>query len=404
MKLEIKTDSYFDGYHYHREGPYQITVDQGNIIGVSSQPNKQCHESVHLSAKFLMPAFTEAHCHLFLDGDELNQEKRSAYLKRTDIFEMTQMALKNVDRYRDSGVTLIRDAGDIFGVNTKVKKIIEESEEFNLVIRKPGKAIRKKNKYGSFMALEVDEKNSIEDIIDVIAPHADDLKVILTGIIDFEAGVVKGNPQFTIEETRRIVQSAHRYGLLSFAHCSGLEGLELAVMCGINSIEHGFFMTEEILLKMAQKNMAWVPTFCPVYFQWENPSFANWSLKAIDGLNKILENHRQMIKLAYELNVNVALGTDAGSYGVPHGHSIFKEILCMLESGARLENILSSATVTPRKLWGEPDNTILVGNCANFITLRNDPFQDIQAIKEVSGVYYNDNIYIPKLNLEGAKL
>lgn len=404
MKLKVITDAYFDGYRYHQDGPYQIIVENGNIVRITAKQNDHCDESTYINSKFVMPAFTEAHCHLFLDGDELNTEKRSEYIKSADVFQMTQVALRNIDRYLELGVTLIRDAGDIFGVNTKVKKIIEERDELKPTIRKPGKAIRKKNKYGSFMALEVDEKNSIENIIDVIAPHADDLKIILTGIIDFEAGVVKGPPQFTLEETQRIVKSAHRYGLLSFAHCSGIEGLELATMCGINSIEHGFFMTKDILIKMAQKNIAWVPTFCPVYFQWENPTYANWNQKAIDGLFKILENHRQMIKLAYELKVNVVLGTDAGSYGVPHGYSIFKEILCLLESGAKLENILSSATVLPRKLWGEPDNMILVGNSANFITLHNDPFKEIHALKEVSGVYYQNQIYLPKPKQEGVKL
>lgn len=404
MKLKINTDTYFDGYEYHQNGPFQIIVENGRIVSVTSNQNDHCDDSTYINTKFLMPAFTEAHCHLFLDGDELNTENRSEYLKRADNFKMTQVALKNIDRYRDLGVTLIRDAGDIYGVNTKVKKIVEERLELKPIIRKPGKAIRKKNKYGSFMALEVDEQNSIEDVIDKIAPNADDLKVILTGIIDFEAGAVKGSPQFSLEETHRIVKSAHRYGLLTFAHCSGLEGLELAVKCGLNSIEHGFFMNKDILLKMYQKNIAWVPTFCPVYFQWENPSYAKWNQKAIDGLFQILENHRQMIKLAYELKVNVVLGTDAGSYGVPHGFSIFKEILCLLESGAPLENILSSATVVPRKLWGEPDNTILVGNDANFITLKKDPFNEIHALTEVSGVYYHDQIYLPKLKREGVKL
>ena len=404
MKLKVNTDAYFDGYKYHQNGPYQIKVKDGVIVGVTSKQNDHCDESTYVNTKFLMPSFTEAHCHLFLDGDELNTEKRSEYLKRADVFEMTQVALKNIERYRDLGVTLIRDAGDIYGINTKVKKINDGILELKPVIRKPGKAIRKKNKYGSFMALEVDEQNSIEDVVDVIAPNADDLKVILTGIIDFELGAVKGVPQFSLEETQRIVKSAHRYGLLSFAHCSGVEGLELAVACGLNSIEHGFFMTEEILKKMAHKNIAWVPTFCPVYFQWENPSYAKWNQKAIDGLHKILENHRKMIKLAYELKVNVVLGTDSGSYGVPHGFSIFKEILCMLESGAKLENILSSATVVPRKLWGELDNTILVGNNANFITLKKDPFKEIQALTEVSGVYIQGQIYLPKLKQEGVML
>ena len=69
-----------------------------------------------------------------------------------------------------------------------------------------------------------------------------------------------------------------------------------------------------------------------------------------------------------------------------------------------MEKILSSATVLPRKLWGEPDNMILVGNDANFITLNNDPFKEIHALTEVSGVYCQNQIYLPKLKKEGVKL
>jgi imidazolonepropionase-like amidohydrolase len=75
-ELAIVTQSYFDGHRYHNSGPYTIAIADGRIasirLGASSDPT--------LTAPFAMPGLVEAHCHLFLDGAELDVNKRKDHL------------------------------------------------------------------------------------------------------------------------------------------------------------------------------------------------------------------------------------------------------------------------------------------------------------------------------------
>ena len=139
------------------------------------------------------------------------------------------------------------------------------------------------------MAREVGTREEITAAVREIAATADDLKVIQTGIIDFKAGTVKGEPQFDTAELQFIVRLAREEGLRTFVHCSGAAGIEVAVAAGVDSIEHGFFMTRELLKGMANQGIAWVPTFSPVEFQWRRPEIAGWDEQTVSNLRRILD-------------------------------------------------------------------------------------------------------------------
>ena len=120
MNKKIVTDSYFDGYSYYSEGPYRISVENNIIIDIEEY--HLAPEEQDLSIKFVMPGMTEAHCHLFLNGDEQDHEKRSSHLKST-FDHKVETAVENLKSYRKSGVSLVNDAGDSFGINKYVQDI-----------------------------------------------------------------------------------------------------------------------------------------------------------------------------------------------------------------------------------------------------------------------------------------
>lgn len=372
----LAASAWFDGEHYH-DTPVSLVIDNGRIVDVLAG----VHDGAGVQrCAFVMPALVEAHCHLFLDGDELDFGLRSRYLD-APFDAMCTVARKNVARSLECGITLVRDAGDRYGVNHAMR-----GESTTLQVRSAGIALRRPKRYGGFMAREVATIDDARAVIRELADTADDLKIIQTGIIDFESGTVKGSPQFDLEALTDIVRCAHDAGLLTFAHCSGTEGIDVAVQAGVDSIEHGFFMTPSILRRMVDQGTAWVPTFSPVDFQWRRPQIAGWSPATVSTLRGILDAHAEQVALAAQLGVNLVAGSDAGSPGVGHGAGLIAELFHFLDCGMTMEQTLRAATSLPRRLWGAEAADIRRGERANLALFDADPFRDRANLHRVAGV------------------
>ncbi len=390
--LAIIADGYFDGTRHHERGPFTFEVVDGRIEEVLSGDRSDALATRHrhlrgeelpvLRAPFVMPGLVEAHCHLFLDGAELDFEARKNYLNAPRE-TMLSVGRRSLEQNLAAGVTLIRDAGDIHGINAQLQAETAGRTGGSPVIISAGRALRKAGRYGSFMALEATDSASIVHLIHQLAPTAGQLKILLTGIIDFERGQMKGGVQFDLDETRLIVRTARELGLRTFAHCSGLDGLKIAVEAGIDSIEHGFFMTRDILFMMADKGIVWVPTFSPVQFQHRRPELAGWSADTVAGLRRILDNHREHLAFAAEIGVAIVAGSDAGSYGVPHGRGVIDELFFQHDAGLSIEQCLASATSVPRRVWGCEPADLAAGQRANLVALEGSPFDSIEHLRHM---------------------
>ncbi|MDD4817965.1 MAG: amidohydrolase family protein [Victivallaceae bacterium] len=357
----ISVRHFFDGEKLHPE-PCRIEIADGILRSVTPGPAPDADEH----HEWMLPPLAESHCHLFLDGDELDAAKRKAHL---DAGFDTWLATgrRNLERCRDLGIRVIRDAGDVHGVNHRLREI---AAGMGIRVISAGKAIRKAGRYGSFMALEVagvDEIDAAVAAVAAVAEDSDTLKIVLSGIIDFANGKVKGEPQFTLEELRRLVDAGHRRGLRSFVHCSGEDGPALAVAAGVDSIEHGFFMTPAILEAMAAKQIAWTPTFIPVEFQYREPQYGGWDAPTRGKLRAILDNHARCLRLAVEYGVPVMAGSDAGSFGVRHGYGLLEELALMRRAGMSEEAVCAAATNVPRRHFGLPPVHLRPGERADCI-------------------------------------
>ena len=375
--LRLLAVSYFDGsaLHPEREGPYLLTIEDARIVSID------CHASqapFDERAAFVMPGLVEAHAHLFLDGGELDFEKRNAYLNAPKD-EMLRVARENIARNAAAGVTLVRDAGDRYGINDAIRA---EQRGGSVVVRSPGLGIKRPKRYGGFMARDIEAGGDVAPVVAQMATQADDIKIILTGIIDFAAGEVKGAPQFNEEELRAVVATAHAHGRKTFAHCSGLDGLKVAVAAGVDSIEHGFFMTPDILDVMVEKRITWVPTVSPVHFQWARPELAGWDATTIGNLRRILDGHAEHIALAYRKGVELVAGSDAGSPGVVHGAALIDEIFHFLGAGLPMAAALEATTSRPRRLWNAPSASIGAGAAADLIAFGRSPFETPEVLRE----------------------
>lgn len=370
---QIVVGAYFDGERHHDGGPYLLRFQDGVLRSVEPVP-----PGTPQTAAFAMPTLVEAHAHLFLDGGVFDVAERAAYMK-ADLPEMVATARRSLAESRRAGVGLVRDAGDRWGINDRLRD--ECRGRPGIQIRSVGVGLRRPNRYGGFMGREVADDAAILAAVDELAPRADDIKVLLTGIIDFAKGTVAGSPQFDVDALNLVTERARAHGRPTLAHCSGLAGLEVAVAGGIDSIEHGFFMTRDILERMADRGIAWVPTFSPVWFQWAKPQYAGWPAETVAVIADILQSHREHVALAHHLGVSVVCGSDAGSHGVTHGRAVIDEMAFLLEAGLPMTAVLQAATALPRRLWGAPANNLVPGACPDMLLLAQSPFDDATALR-----------------------
>lgn len=378
---------WFDGEVAHA-GPVTVHVRHGRIVGLAKGNDDvavAARDLPLIEGAYLMPGLVDAHVHLFLDGGPTDGATRSAHLKQS--FEaLAEAARASARQALSHGVTRVRDAGDRHGINHRIREEARGGKTGMCRVHSGGSGIKRARRYGAFMARDVDDLASIRESVADLARSNDEIKLILTGIIDFEAGAVTDEPQFTLDEAELVVATATAHGRRTFAHCSGEMGLAIAARAGVGSIEHGFFMNREILSIMRDRRVAWTPTFCPVHFQWSQPGAVGWSLGTVGNLRRILDSHAEHLRLAHEMGVTILLGTDAGSMGVEHGKGVVEEIRRYTESGVSLLAALTAATATNRRHFGLSP-TLGVGAPFEAQLLPASPFEDREVLGKPSMVW-----------------
>lgn len=201
------------------------------------------------------------------------------------------------------------------------------------------------------------------------------------------------NPQFTEEEMRAIITAAHDYGLKVAAHAHGTEGMKRAVALGVDSIEHGTFMTDEVIALMKEHGTYYVPTLSAGRFVLEKAKVPGYLPAVV--VPKAIATGAAMVatfQRAQQAGVKIAFGTDQGV--APHGDNA-KEFIYMVEAGMPPMKAIQSATLEGAKLLGvEKDlGTVTAGKFADLVAVPGDPLADISLMTKVSFVMKGGVVY-----------
>jgi len=328
----------------------------------------------------LLPALIDAHVHLALDGIDFNRAReqwddQGAWQARVEA---------DIEKTLCSGIASVRDGGDVRQLNLRIKKQVQKGRYKKLNVTATGQAVRVKGGYGSFLGREYESANSIPGLVDMVAASgADQLKVVVSGVVSFyRYGMVKGLIM-PAKELRIIVEEAHSHGLKVMAHASSAGAVERAARAGVNSIEHGYFVRPGTLQLMAEKKIAWVPTIIPVAAQTRDPFFKLWTREEIDTITRIYQEQIGKLKLALEFGVPLGVGTDAGAAGVRHGTALLEEMLLYAQGELSSREILQAAIATNSKILGlEKDfGTLAPGYKASLIAVKGNPTDNLNALQ-----------------------
>ncbi len=292
----------------------------------------------------ILPGLIEAHAHLFLEGGELDVEKRKAYLQQSPE-QLLHRAEERMGQLLRFGVIAVRDAGDKDGVGLALSKACREGKPNRPYLDSPGAAIHHRGRYGSFMGRVLEEYATAEECVAArVAEGADRIKLIPTSIINFKKGRVTAKPQMDAAELGAFVHAAKEQGRQTFAHASGDVGIDHVIEAGVDTVEHGFFIRRDQLDLMAERNIAWVPTFAPVQKQIDHAGLMGWDDTCLHNLKAIIEGHESSLRYANDIGVTIIAGSDAGSYGVPHGSGFLDELESMQNAGLSPLQVINAAT------------------------------------------------------------
>jgi imidazolonepropionase-like amidohydrolase len=197
-------------------------------------------------------------------------------------------------------------------------------------------------------------------------------------------GRLRSWPNFSDDELKMLVTEAHRLGKKVAAHAIGWDGIDAALRAGVNSIEHGYGLTDDLIDRMVAQQTWWVPTiYVGVYM---TPGRGGISAQEV-------EFERKAFAKALAKGVKIAYGTDVG--GFPWTENNAQEFDYMVRYGMTPMAAIKSATSVAAELLGQEkiQGTIEPGMLADIIAVPGNPLVDITALQHVSFVMKGGVIY-----------
>jgi len=363
---------------------------------------KKDDEVVNLKQSYVLPGFMDMHVHLAQEYVPKAERQSKIEPEYRALF-----AANAATKTLMAGFTSVRNLGDGGMETISLREAIKQGLAIGPRIFTSGKTIATTGGHGDptngmpkdNYAPPTPEEGVIdspEEAIKAVRQRykdgTDGIKITATGGV---LSVAKSgeNPQFTDAELFAIVTTANDYGLWTAAHAHGKEGMKRAVIAGINSIEHGTYMDQEVMDLMKARGTYYVPTIMAGDWVAEKAKIPNFFPALVKPkAEKIGPQIQSTFAEAYKAGVKIAFGTDSGVSA--HGDN-WQEFILMTNAGMSNKDALKSATIETAKLLKVEDKLgqIKPGMLADIIAVQKNPIEDISTVENVSFVMKDGVIY-----------
>ena len=378
-----------------------IVVDGDRIASV--QMGYVGEPDIDLTGAFVMPGWIDMHVHI---GGQLSPD---SFVEEFTL-EPADLALRAVpyaERTLMAGFTTVRDLGTDHGVAQSIRRAVAEGRIAGPRIFTAGKSLATTGGHadptnGVNSELRGDPGpedgvvNGLDDAYKAVRARykegSDLIKITATGGVLSQASSGQ-NPQFTEAEIAAIVEAAEDYGYRVAAHAHGAEGMRRAVAAGVDSIEHGTFMSDEVMELMKEKGTWYVPTISAGVFVAEQSEVEGYFSEVVrPKAAAIGPQIADTFARAYRTGVPIAFGTDTGVS--PHGDN-WREFVYMVEAGMPAMEAIVSATRSAAVLLNEWENlgSIEPGKYADIIAVPGDPREDVDEFGRVHFVMKGGEVF-----------
>ncbi|GAB6919704.1 amidohydrolase family protein [Rhodococcus erythropolis] len=348
------------------------------------------HQLVNLGGRYLSPGLINMHTHLSLGLPGPYGVDIQSMSPEQLVLHMANGATRTLD----CGITTIRCVGEKDHADFPLKAAIEGGKLTGPRIFTAGRPVACTGGHGHPGSIEVDGPTGFRrGVREQIRAGADFIKVMISGGIAGEHEEIHTR-QVTREELEAAISTAHDWNRKITAHAGPGPLIAEAVALGLDCVEHGYQLTDDVTEAMAAANCALVPTLivtrCKAFFdQLRVPEWMQQrSLQAAD-------RHMESYRSALAAGVTVMLGSDMPPFWEFEGtNSTVRELEHMSENGLGARGALAAATSIPAQ-WlevGDSLGTVEVGKFADLIVTESDPATDTSTYRTVSAVVKDGEI------------
>lgn len=342
--------------------------------------------ALDLHGQFVLPGLIDCHVHLSGSGEADSQFSAPNG-------QMALKILKNAQRNLAAGITTVRDLGGWSELEFDVRRAIQRGEFAGPRMCLAGRFISITEagaEYYSGMYRVADGVDEVRKAVrEQVKNGADVIKMGVTGAMLVESGI-PGTTHFNEDEVCALVAEANKFGKRVAAHAHGIDGIRKAVHAGINTLEHGTYLYQDLLLiqQMAQHGIFLVPT---LKVGWDiihakNSNIPEW----IMDKNKSTQGEAaSSLKLAYEAGVPIAMGSDVGTPLNYHGENAL-EVYWMQQAGmSAIDALISTTGNAARALgWDSWLGTLEEGKVADLVVYDKNPLDDLRILADKTSLQF----------------
>jgi imidazolonepropionase-like amidohydrolase len=392
-----------------------VIVRDGRIVEVADgfvQPGDSGGTAgarvIDLSDRFVMPGFIDLHVHL---TGQAGSGGKLDYVTMTDA-DVAFTALMYAKRTLLAGFTTVRDLGSDGTAIFALRDAVKAGKVAAPKVIAAGEAITPTGGHGDVHGFRPEvlaalPSSGVCDGADdcrravrhQVKRGADVIKVTATGGVLSETATGTGQ-QFTDEELRAIAETAHSLGRKVTAHAHEAAGIEAALRAGFDSIEHAMWADRDTM-ELFNETGAWlIPTIYPITAVGDTPEkmkqgpFKDMPPPIMEKLLRLGRQPKDMTRLAHEMGVKIALGTDSAVS--PHGENA-NEFIEYVNIGMTEMEALKAGTVDAAEAGGFSDKagSIAPGKAADLVAMSESPLEDIRQVLDVrfvmrDGVVFKD--------------
>lgn len=377
-------------------GPSTIVVEDGRIVSVTDGFGELPEDAtlIDLSDLTVLPGLIDSHVHLTSDTTG-NAGFLEGFVRSDNWFTLN--AYVNGMKTLRAGFTTVRNLGDGTGATEALSTAVAEGLVMGPRIVDAGKSISAtaghmdsavglKPDFRPMMELAGNTCDGADDcrraVREQVANGADVIKFGITGGVNSRIGAGLGAQMFE-DEARAIVETARLYDKKVAVHAHGADGAMLAIELGVDSVEHGTILSDELVAAWAKSDTYYVPTLMTVnsYVTRVAAGLENEAPSVAEKIQWRIEITGKSLQRLVPAGVKIAFGTDAGVWR--HGENA-DEFRLMVENGMTPESALIAATINAADLLGLSDEigAIESGKSADIIAVAGNPLEDVSVYKD----------------------